>query len=370
MRTFGRARSVRMAVAALVAVTVAAGAPLASEAGGTREVTVMTRNLYLGASLAPALAARTEEQVVLAAAQIYGTMLFTNFPARAAAIADEIAHERPDLIGLQEVSRWTAIPTHPGPTPPSLDFLTILQEQLVVRGLTYVVAAESDNADIGNPAVAPIPLIAPSFGCQAPQADPTFPDCLVRLQDRDVILRKVVDGLSTSNPRSEHFDAQVVITLPGAPAPLSFDRGWVSVDVSFDGAKFRFLDTHLETEDFPTVQEAQARELLAGPMRPGQALVAVGDFNSAADGSTTDTHRILIKSGLIDAWWTNLGRRGFTCCRNETLTSSELTERIDLILTRRALPIEAHRVGVTPFQAIPPLWASDHAGVVADVLVF
>ena len=52
---------------------------------------------------------------------IYGTMLFTNFPVRAAKIADMIAAEEPELIGLQEVSTWVATPTHAGPTPPSFD---------------------------------------------------------------------------------------------------------------------------------------------------------------------------------------------------------------------------------------------------------
>ena len=165
-------------------------------------------------------------------------------------------------------------------------------------------------------------------------------------------------------------------SLPGAPAPLSFDRGWVSIDVRFHDAKFHFVNTHLEVEapaEFAAVQEAQAGELLAGPMRPGQgAVIAVGDFNSAADGSTTDTYRILIKGFFFDAWWTNHGKPGLTCCQNGTLTNpvSGLSTRIDLVLTRWALPTEAHLVGDTPFQPVPPLWPSDHAGVVADVLVF
>ncbi len=58
--------------------------------------------------LASALQATTPEELVGAVATIYGTMLFTDFPARAAPIADEIATDRPDLIGLQEVSNWVA----------------------------------------------------------------------------------------------------------------------------------------------------------------------------------------------------------------------------------------------------------------------
>lgn len=107
-----------------------------------------------------------------------GTALATDFPTRAEAIADTVAEEEPDLLGLQEVTDWAATPTHAGPTPPSQDFLAILTAALAERGLHYEVAAVAHNADIG-----PAPLVAPQFGCGL-----TATDCLVSLRDRDVIL--------------------------------------------------------------------------------------------------------------------------------------------------------------------------------------
>ena len=73
----------------------------------------MTRNLYLGSSLAPAIgidpaAPDAGLKFVGAVAEIYGTSVFTDFPTRATEIAAEIAETKPDLVGLQEVSRWTA----------------------------------------------------------------------------------------------------------------------------------------------------------------------------------------------------------------------------------------------------------------------
>src|SRR5665811_1824940 len=119
---------------------------------GKRELSVMTRNLYLGSSLTPALAAETPEEFVEAVALIYGTVQFTDFPARSEAIADEIQATEPDLIGLQEVTKWTTAGLSP---PPGYDFLEILEGSLEARGLHYSVAAVANNANIG-----PAPLVS------------------------------------------------------------------------------------------------------------------------------------------------------------------------------------------------------------------
>ncbi len=170
----------------------------------------MTQNLYLGSSLNPALGATTGEEFVAAVAEIYGTMVFTDFPTRAEAIADTIEEHEPDLIGLQEVSNWIARGYVPGAAPPSYDFLGILQDALVERGLDYDVAAVSDNADIG-----PAPLVAPAFGCAAPP--PAFV-CDVSLQDRDVILVNAdTSGLSWSNPQDGRFPPSRLSSSRGCP---------------------------------------------------------------------------------------------------------------------------------------------------------
>lgn len=359
-------RGARLAVAAAVALAL----PLAGAAGtaagaaqGKRELTVLTQNLYLGSSLNPALAATTAEQFVAAVAQIYGTMVFTDFPTRAGAIADMVAAQQPAIIGLQEVSTWTAVGLVPGATPRSFDFLEILQDELTARGLDYEVAAVSDNADIG-----PAPLVAPDFGCGLPVPAPA---CVVTLQDRDVILVNAdTPGLSWSNPRDASFAAQQTFQPPVGP-PVSFDRGWAAIDAVYLGKKLSVVNTHLEVEDSPLVQQAQAREFLAGPAR-GPAVIATGDFNSAADGSTTTSYADLTKSWFTDAWSVNSGEAGLTCCQASTLTNptSALRSRIDLVLTHGAVrPVAATVVGDTRLGTTPPLWPSDHAGVLATVRV-
>ena len=353
----------RRAVARLAALlTVGAlatpvGSPAAAD-GDEPRLVVMSRNLYLGSSLVPALQARTASEFLGAVARIYATMQFTDFPARANALAAEIAEERPDVVGLQEVSRW--VTSGPG-VPPTVDFLTTLGAALSARDLQYEVAAVAANANIG-----PVPLAQPC-------ASTVVGACTVTLQDRDVLLvRSDRADLSWSDPASGTYASQQSFQppLPGAPA-VSFRRGWTTVDLLVDGTPVHVANTHLETEDFPTVQEAQAAEFLAGPALGPGADVAVGDFNSAADGSTTTTYASLTKR-FKDAWLVkaNRGDPGLTCCQNETLTNpvSQLGSRIDLVLSRQgAKSLAADVVGDVPFQAVPPLWASDHAGVVATL---
>ena len=357
----------RVVLVGAVAALVAALPVLPAQANPKDEpaLVVMTQNLYLGSSLTPALTAATPEEFVGAVAQIYATVQYTDFPARAEAIADEIEANEPDRIGLQEVSRWTT--AGPG-APPGYDFLAILQAALDDRGLDYSVAAVVDNASIG-----PAPLALPS--CVQP--GPTI-TCTVQLDDRDVILVNDDNpGLTWSNPRSGRYEAQAV--LPSPVGPLSFDRGWVSIDARLDRQPFRFVNTHLETEDFPTVQQAQATEFVAGPGRGG-SISAVGDFNSAADGSTTTSYAQLTAPGKFrDAWDEDQLGDGFTCCQASNTPPlapgalnnhvSTLQTRIDVILSRGAARTsggQALVVGDTLFQGTPPFWPSDHAGVVAE----
>jgi endonuclease/exonuclease/phosphatase family metal-dependent hydrolase len=335
---------------ALVALAVLGGAlsaPGVAQADHRDSVTVMTRNLYLGADLNPALAATTPAQFLGAVAGIYNAVLSSGFPTRAGALADEVAATRPDLLGLQEVSNWTVLGSSPAP---SLDFLAILQAQLRARGLHYDVAAVSDNADIG-----PLPLVGPFC------ATAGIGDCLLRFQDRDVILvNHDRSHLRVSGARHGRYVAQQVVTTP--VGQLSFARGWTTVQVKLDGERFRFGLTHLETEAAPLVQQAEGVEFLAAVKAPGDVL-AVGDFNSASDGSTTTTYADLTSSYFRDA----ASGVGPTCCQDGTLANpvSQLQTRIDLVLSHGEL--RAVKVGAVPFQSSAPYWASDHAGVVATL---
>jgi endonuclease/exonuclease/phosphatase family metal-dependent hydrolase len=377
-----RARLALAATAAVALATLAPGAVQAADRTGSgtaapaahavakpakpRTLKVMTQNLYLGSSLDPALQATTGAEFVQAVAEIYGTAVTTDFPTRAKAIADTIAARKPDLIGLQEVSKWTTTPVKAGANPPSFDFLHILRTELAARGMHYKIAGVSDNAAIG-----PAPLVAPAFGCDEVRSA-IDSDCWVSFADRDVILKNMDRGkLFVGSPYDGDYATQQSFDSP--LGPIDFGRGWVYVDGSLHGKKFRIANTHLEVEDYPDVQVAQAAEFVAGPANPpaGRALIVTGDFNSAADGSNTPTYANLVSSGLTDSWVEVHGDDpGLTCCQNGTLsnTVADFDKRIDLILGRGIFAfLDSRVIDDQPLNATGtiPVWPSDHAGVIS-----
>lgn len=320
-----------------------------------REMVVMTRNLYFGADLAPAIEATTGEDFLGAVATIYGTIQATNFPIRAEAIADEIAATNPDIIGLQEAIQLVAVDSLAG-TQNVQDYLVILQGELSERGLSYTPVVISSNMSIG-----PIPLVAPCTG---------YLTCFVSFTDRDVILVKNSEAIEILDSKyGKYTEQQIFETVAG---PISTNHGWQYVDGLFNGKKFRFVNTHLDEEYYPESQQAQALEFLSGPAKTGGAVIAVGDFNSAADGSNTLSYAYLTHSYFDDAWNTSPDQLGYTCCQQSDLSNKKTTfyERIDLILTHgasRALSVQ--RVGYTPLSSAMPHWASDHAGVVSAIRI-
>lgn len=342
--------AVALTFSLVVAATVSADTARADETAPD-ELVVMSYNLYLGSSLDPAIRASDAGSFLIAGAVIYLTVLITNFRARANHIADDIVAHEPDIVGLQEVSKWTRT----GPAPPGADFLDILLADLAERGADYSVAAVSDNAHIG-----PVPLLicATLLGCEA------------TLDDRDVILvnndRADLDVVDSGNG---NYVAQRFIDSP--VGPVSFNRGWAYVDAELNDEPFRLVNTHLETEASPDIQEDQGQEFLAGPADTEGVVIATGDFNSAADGSTTTTYSDITGAAFSDSWSVNPGEDGFTCCQDGVLWNrySRLKTRIDFVFTRgAATALDADVIGAERLKGLfPPLWPSDHAGVVSTI---
>jgi len=328
--------------------------------GDARGLTVMTRNLYLGADLF-AVVEGDPRQLPLRVIQAWQHIQVMNFPERAGSIADEIAAASPELVGLQEVPLYRIDPTGDaafGGTNPAtvvaLDYLTTLQGALAARGLCYNAVASNSLTDVELPGIISLSPLK-------------FID--IRYTDRDVILARC--DVPTSDARSGVYTNRVVFTV--GPTSIPAPRGWTSTLATVGGVTFRFANTHLETDGSPAVQVAQANELLSVLAAESKPIVLVCDCNSAADGSQTATYGLLTGSEAHprDPGYTSSLPDGF-------YTDPLLRTRIDLVLARygfHASPnagivggVHADVIGETPAERTASgLWPSDHAGVVATL---
>jgi endonuclease/exonuclease/phosphatase family metal-dependent hydrolase len=362
-----------LAAAVLVFDTAGASAQVrdAAARGDKAQLSVMTRNLYLGGDLALALTATNPQEFIDAATTIFANVEATNFNQRAQALADEIAAAEPDLVGLQEVALWRSNYPSSGPSAPTatkveFDFLAILLDALAERRVPYEAVAVVEETDVQ------VPAGANGFRCDIPLGFVLGRCRDIRFTDRDVILMKSGHGaghIRVTRAQTGTFLANVAQDIPGF-GTFTANRGWTAVDAQVSGQAFRFVSAHLDP-DISFVQTAQALEILAGPAATPLPVIFVCDCNSPADGSGTPTYASLVAAGMRDAWIAVRGTPGYTCCQNADLLNPQslLDERLDIIWLHGDIsPVKARLVGDADRDRTDSgLWPSDHAGVFAKL---
>ncbi len=327
-------------------------------------VTVMTRNLFVGADLDPAALSASPLTLPFVVADAFAAMLESRFPERAVAIAQEIKAANPHVIALQEVSLIRT--QSPGDfvsggnqpaTDVAVDFMAVLLDALAAEGLSYTVASIVENADVEVPM---------SSGFLS------FDD--VRLTDFDAILVRQDVRVIDSDPAS----FQAALSFAVGSDTVSVRRGWATISAEIDGQQYRFVSTHLEPAD-NAIRQLQAAELIAQWVTESLPVVLMGDFNSSAPSGPS--YQTLVQAGYLDSWTLqDSSPLGLTCCQAADLrnTVSELTARIDLILVRNPAfsltplvePAQADVVGEELDDRTPTgLWPSDHAGAWAEMRV-
>jgi endonuclease/exonuclease/phosphatase family metal-dependent hydrolase len=314
-------------------------------------VTVLSRNLYLGADLAPLFAATATDLATVARAT-YDQVVASDVEARMDAVAGEIVAARPDLVALQEA---TILRTQAaGATAPTdlYDFVALLLARLADKGTPYRVASSVDGFGGGLP--------VEGVG-------------LVTMQDRDVILVREGSDVAVADPESGTFDAKLTVSIAGAA--IEVVRGWTSVSGTVDGRTFRFVATHLEAFD-DDVRDRQQAELVAeldgGGGQGSVPTLLLGDLNSAAGGGDPAAYQRTLDAGFRDAWTASGAKgRGFTCCRDADLRGGDHSERIDYVLFSGGFDARsAAVVGDAPTsRTARGRWSSDHAGIRAVLTV-
>jgi endonuclease/exonuclease/phosphatase family metal-dependent hydrolase len=327
----------RFAAAAVLAVAATASAlvPGASPAATTTQVTVMTRNLYLGADLLPLAAAQPGAQFDRAVARTVAHVRATGPTARMRLIAREIAQARPDLVGLQEATVWKTV-SH-GRTRVVADYLKTIMAELRRLHAPYRIVGERLSLHL---------------------TAKTSPGVKVEFTDGNAILAR--SGVRVGNLRSADFEHKLAIQTK-ALGSVSVNRSWISLDAVVGGAAVRFVDTHLEAYS-TAVRLQQAEELVRGPLKAGGRAILVGDLNSSADlPSAADRPPFLAirRAGFVDERTPQPN-----CCFNDDLRTGGWDHVVDHIMARPGVGLvrsflsgrETTAAGRHP---------SDHGGVVS-----
>jgi len=366
-RLFGPALAALLVIALLLpAAALAKQKDDHSDHGKGKVVGTMTRNLYLGADLTPAILAPTVPQFVAANGQILREVTANNFPVRAKGLAAEILKAKPDLVGLQEVALWRTAPVNfevlakgPSATTVRYDYLAELLAELNRGPDRYEVVVVQNEFD----------LEAPADEDNNPATGPFGADINGRLTMRDVILARRGAGIHTKNEQSANFTTNLVVTVAGVPVTVK--RGWTATDAKVRGSDwFRFVNTHLEAFQ-PLVRQAQAAELVAptGPATSDLPVVLVGDLNSDDDtvtGADRLAYETLLAAGMVERSTDD----PLSCCLDSSLlevgkggSEADFDHQVDHIMTRDPKVVTLEDSAVSGIQPVNGFWNSDHAGL-------
>ena len=326
--------------------------------------TVMTYNVNEGTDFQQVVGTQNLQEFLLGVGQVLTQVQGTNPPERMKAVARQILEVEPELVSIQEVDQWYTGNFDPvagtcGTVTLQYDMLQDLLTDLAAQGGHYEVAAQ-----------VPQYVFPPTPGL-IPPAD----YLCVSVNDYNVILARTDLPswiFQWTNSQSGQFVNEVVLRTPVGNVPLP--RSWASVEAQFFGHSFVYINTHLESFD-ANIRELQGGELRAGPANSALPVIIAMDANAQAFPLPQDpTYADFISAGYNDAWSTIFPKTaGLTCCQDEADNNpiSQLYQRIDLVLTvGRVAPWGVALIGNNSRSRLPDgLWPSDHAALVAGVIV-
>jgi endonuclease/exonuclease/phosphatase family metal-dependent hydrolase len=334
----------------------------AADPPGAKRITVYTQNLYVGAdvdAVIAALASGDQAAALDALSHAVATLHRTSFEARAAAIADEIARVRPDVVGFQEGSKIDVDLTPLGaPIVAHEDFLVTLRNALAARGLSgYAVADTITNIQA------------------------SLLSGLVSLTDYDIMLVNT-ERVTVGSTFKKNFAEN-----DGPFAGIDLIRGFIGAEITVEGRGYVVVTTHTEGTDltplvdYHQLHASQMQEIVDRVSLLDLPAIVMGDLN---DSEVSPMYSVMRDAGFADAWRTlRPGGEGNTCCHLSDLSDSgppagTFDQRIDYVFARgfgvvgRDLHGQITRYGVLkPDQLTGPdgtLWPSDHAGLVATLV--
>lgn len=389
----------RILVSFLVALMLAPASVAKAE---SPQVTVMTRNLYLGADVGVAM--ELIPNLSAAAQFMWDQVKATDFNKRAPKLAAEVIAERPDVIGIQEATIWYCKKSAWSKRTEVFNFTEQFLAAIKAQGQDYVLASKDGVTALNTGySIAAIPFVTmvndpetfqPLFGQDKAACGFEIADALV--------IRGDLSGKVLAVGNTEYEASYTVV-----PTIMTIYRGYSWADIEIGNTPVRFVTTHLESlwdENKVPNAAKQAQQLITDLKETRNPIVIMGDFNSdprdprisddpniggqpaaskscPAGGSECSAYRLMFEAGFKDVGPDSLDPRNNTWGMNALLTGPDpdrlkysqqlgnfagYSDRLDYIFVKNgAVPLVSRIIGATP----PNNLNSDHAGVVSLISI-
>jgi len=358
-------------------------------------VTVMSRNIYLGADVGRAL--ELIPNLPAAAQYMWDQVKQTDFSKRAKILAREINQSSPDVIGLQEATIWYC---KKYPWSKKVEVFNFTKQLLHALNGRYELVSK-DGVKALNPgfSINPIPFLTKVNDEQ------TFKEVFGRssaacgFETGDALLVKKSDNLEIIEVGNSEYEA----SYPIVPTIMTIYRGYSWADIKVKGVPTRFVTTHLESlwdENKVPNSAKQAMQLVSDLSNTKMPVIVMGDFNSdprdprlkdqpnpgeqpiqsqacQVNAVTCNAYLIMSQAGYKDAGPDSLDPKNYTWGMNALLTGADpkrllaaksmgnaygFTDRLDYIFSKNGTESVTSEIIGTQGE-----YGSDHAGVVATI---
>jgi endonuclease/exonuclease/phosphatase family metal-dependent hydrolase len=266
----------------LIAVFTIFSTPEVNASEQNSELTVMSRNLYLGSDVAVAM--KLIPNMSKAAQFMWDQVAATDFKKRAKVLANEITQNKPEVIGIQEATRWYCKQYFWSKNEVIYDFTQDLINALNDVGEQYEIAQLIQNGKISlarNPGyqIPAIPFI--TMVSDAKSFQPVFgkDSAACGFEIADVLLIKKSISTKVLAIGNTEYEASYSII----PKLMTVYRGYTWIDLNWNGTTTRILSTHLESIwDEGKIPNAaiQAKQLVNDLATTKIPTIIIGDFNS------------------------------------------------------------------------------------------
>jgi endonuclease/exonuclease/phosphatase family metal-dependent hydrolase len=251
------------------------------------QLTVMSRNLYLGADVGVALDLIPDFS---AAAQfMWDQVAATDFTKRAPVLAAEVIANNADVVGLQEATHWYCKRNLWSKKVIVYDFTNQFLASTKAAGHEYVLASKNgvDAMNIGYsiPAIPYLTMVKDPSAFQ-PLFGTDSAACGFEIGDALVVKKELADKVKLVG--NTEYDVSYSIV----PKIMTIYRGYTWADLDYNGATVRVVTTHLEslwdTNKVPNAAK-QADQLIEDLSASKMPVIVIGDFNSDPRDPRVDT---------------------------------------------------------------------------------